>query len=153
MLEKDLTKVIEKAGVPTHIGNVTEYLEWLNPNSTKITTKDFKEAFRYSLLKDLNFPSNLVFFAHKPKFVEADTYITYLILNEIRSDYASDEAKSITWKIQVNIYSKDDYDDLKERVISQLEKYGLVCYDTQEFYLDDLEMYHVPMRFNYKMLK
>lgn len=116
------------------------------------TTKQFKEAFRATLL-GINFPEDKVFFAHKPKFIEADTYITYFILNELRDDYAGDKAMSITWKVQVNIFTKEDYDDLKEEIIETLENAGCVCYDTQELYLDDLEVMHVPMRFKYKMIK
>ena len=155
MLEKDLTQVIEKAGIPPHIDNIKEYLNWLNPDLTKITTKDFKEAFRYTLLKGLNFPSDLVFFAHKPKFISADTYITYIILNENREEYAGDIAKAIAWKVQVNIYTKEDYDydDLKEQIIETLENADMICYDSQELYLDDLEMFHIPIKFKYKMLK
>lgn len=117
------------------------------------TTKQFKEAFRNTLLSGINFPDDKVFFAHKPKFIEADTYITYFILNEIREDYASDKAMSITWKVQVNIYTKEDYDDLKEEIIKTLEDAGCVCYDTQELYLDELETMHIPLRFKYKMIK
>ena len=155
MLEKDLTEIKERVDVPAHIDNIAEYLEWLNPNFTKVTTKDFKEAFRYTLLKDLDFPSDLVFFAHKPKFINADTYITYIILNESREEYAGDVAKAIAWKVQVNIYTKEDYDydDLKEQIIETLEKAGMICYDSQELYLDDLEMFHIPIKFKYKMLK
>lgn len=155
MLEKDLTQVIEKVDVPHHIDNIKEYLNWLNPNFTKITTKDFKEAFRYTLLKDLDFPSDLVFFTHKPKFINADTYITYIILSENREEYAGDIAKAIAWKVQVNIYTKEDYDydDLKEQIIENLENADMICYDSQELYLDDLEMFHIPIKFKYKMLK
>ena len=155
MLEKDLTEIKERVDVPAHIDNIAEYLEWLNPNFTKVTTKDFKEAFRYTLLKDLDFPSDLVFFAHKPKFINADTYITYIILNESREEYAGDVAKAIAWKVQVNIYTKEDYDydDLKEQIIENLENADMICYDSQELYLDDLEMFHIPIKFKYKMLK
>ena len=117
------------------------------------TTKQFKEAFRATLLNGINFPEDKVFFAHKPKFTEADTYITYFILNEIREDYASDKAMSTTWKVQVNIYTNEDYDNLKEAIIETLENAGMVCYDTQELYIDDLECYHVPLRFKYKIIK
>ena len=116
------------------------------------TTKEFKEAFRATLLR-INFPGDKIFFAHKPKFVEADTYITYSTLNEIRDDYASDKPMSITWKVQVNIFTKENYDELKEEIIETLENAGCVCYDTQELYLDDLEVMHIPMRFKYKMIK
>ena len=155
MLEKDLTQVVERVDVPHHIDNIKEYLSWLNPNFTKITTKDFKEAFRYTLLKDLDFPSDLVFFTHKPKFINADTYITYIILSENREEYAGDIAKAIAWKVQVNIYTKEDYDydDLKEQIIENLENADMICYDSQELYLDDLEMFHIPIKFKYKMLK
>ena len=117
------------------------------------TTKQFKEAFRNTLLNGINFPEDKVFFANKPKFIEADTYITYFILNEIREDYANDKAMSILWKVQVNIYTKEDYDDLKEEIIETLENAGCVCYDTQELYLDELETMHIPLRFKYKMIK
>ena len=117
------------------------------------TTKQFKEAFRHTLLNGINFPEDKVFFANKPKFIEADTYITYFILNEIREDYANDKAMSILWKVQVNIYTKEDFDDLKEAIIETLENAGCVCYDTQELYLDELETMHIPMRFKYKMIK
>lgn len=118
------------------------------------TSKEFKEAFRNTLLKGIDFPSDLTFFMHKPKFLKADTYITYLILNEIRDDYAGDKYMSVTWKVQVNIYStNENYDDLKESIIETLENAGCVCYDSQEFYLDDLELIHVPMRFKYKMIR
>ena len=155
MLEKDLTKVVEKMDIPLHIENIREYLNWLNPDLTKITTKDFKEAFRYTLLKNLDFPSDLVFFAHKPKFISADTYITYIILSENREEYAGDIAKAIVWKVQVNIYTKEDYDydDLKQQIIETLENADMICYDSQELYLDDLEMFHIPIKFKYKMLK
>ena len=117
------------------------------------TSKEFKEALRATLLSGINFPEDKVFFAHKPKFIEADTYITYFILNELKDDYAGDKAMSITWKVQVNIFTKEDYDDLKEEIIETLENAGCVCYDTQELYLDDLETMHIPIRFKYKMIK
>lgn len=120
----------------------------------KFDGKNFKQALRHTLLEGLNFPSDKIFFAYKPKFIEADTYITYQILNELREDYVADKPTSITWKIQVNIYSNSDYDNLKDKIIETLEKNGMICYDTQELYLDELEMYHVPIRFKYKtMLK
>lgn len=119
------------------------------PNNA--TTKDFKEAFRNCLLKVI--PSDSLFFAHKPKFIQADTYVTYFILNEIREYFASDRPMAITWKVQVNIYTNEDYDDLKDNIIKTLEDAGMVCYDTQELYIDDLECYHVPMRFIYKIIK
>ncbi len=151
MLEKpiDTTKI----DIPAGVTDIKGYLEFLNPELIKVTTKDFKEAFRFTLLKGIDFPSDLVFFAHKPKFIKADTYITYFILNEIRGDYAGDKAMAITWKVQVNIYTKEDYDELKDNIIENLENAGCVCYDTQELYIDDLECYHIPMRFIYKMIK
>ena len=151
MLEKPID--IIGIDIPKGITDIKGYLEFLNPELIKVTTKDFKEAFRHTLLNGINFPEDKVFFAHKPKFIEADTYITYFILNEIREDYAGDMAMSITWKVQVNIYTKEDYDNLKEEIIKTLEDAGCVCYDTQELYLDDLECYHIPLRFKYKMIK
>ena len=150
-----LEKPIDNTGIniPEGITDIKGYLEFLNPKLIKVTTKDFKEAFRHTLLSGINFPEDKVFLAHKPKFIEADTYITYFILNEIREDYAGDKAMSIIWKVQVNIFTKEDYDDLKEEIIETLENAGCVCYDTQELYLDDLEVMHIPMRFKYKMIK
>ena len=151
MLEKpiDTTKI----NIPEGITDIKGYLEFLNPELIKVTTKDFKEAFRYTLLKGIDFPSDKIFFAQKPKFIQTDTYITYFILNEIREDYAGDRPMTISYKVQVNIYTNEDYDDLKDSIIETLENAGMVCFDTQELYIDDLECYHIPMRFIYKIIK
>lgn len=121
-------------------------------NITEANTKNFKIALNSTLTK-IDFPNNLIFFARKPKFIESDTYITYQILKEKREEFAGDKYQAITWEVQINIFTNENFEDLKENIIEVLEAEGLILYDLAELFLDDVEKFHIPLKFRYKILK
>lgn len=94
---------------------------------------------------------NKIYFLHKAESEKADTYIEYQILSEVYSDYACDKNMSKSYKIQIDIFSKKDYEKLKEVIEEVLYEKDYRFSTSFDLYEQDTQLYHCVLRFNKKI--
>lgn len=94
---------------------------------------------------------NHLYFLHKSENIRVDTYIEYQTISETYTDYAGDKNLSKSYKIQIDIFSKKDYENLKE-VIEEVLGEKDYRFDTSfDLYEEDTQLYHCVIRFNKKI--
>ncbi|MCB2311608.1 hypothetical protein LGL55_10615 [Clostridium tagluense] len=76
----------------------------------------------------------------------ASTYITFFNYLENVESYANNEETSIVYYIQVDVWSKDDYEILIKNVLELLKLAGFKRTYVSEMYEDDTEIYHKIIR-------
>lgn len=76
-------------------------------------------------------------------------YVEYMIVNDPTSFYEENEEKNINYLIQVDIFSKGDFTELKDTIIKHLKENGFDRgTSSPDMYEEDTELYHKALRFN-----
>lgn len=79
----------------------------------------------------------------------ATTYITYFLYNEQGEAYAENKEKDTCYFLQVDIWTKDTFEDLYKQVLSLMEQAGYYRTFAQELYENDTQLKHKIIRFQY----
>lgn len=77
----------------------------------------------------------------------AQTYITYQIYDETGQDFADDQEISGSYFVQVNIFSKSNYEELVNNVYDAMIENGFTRMFGTEFFENDTKFYHKVYRF------
>lgn len=75
-----------------------------------------------------------------------DTYITFFNYLENLEDYANNEATSESYYIQIDVWSKGDYETLIKSVLENLKIAGFRRTYVTETYENDTKLYHKIIR-------
>jgi hypothetical protein len=78
-----------------------------------------------------------------------DTYITFFLINEYGSMFADNEEQQTASLVQVDIWSKSNYNSLVEQVKNKLKEIGFTRTAGADLYEEDTKIYHKAMRFVY----
>lgn len=97
----------------------------------------------YNILKDLGVP--VKWNIRPPTFPS----ITYFFYNEYGQEFGDGEEIGTNYSLQVDIWSKSDYSELVEQVKKALKENEFYRISTNEFYEDDVKVYHKVLRFIY----
>ena len=97
----------------------------------------------YNILKKLGVP---VLWNVRPKNFPS---ITYFFYNEHGQEFGDGEEIGTNYSLQVDIWSKKDFTELAERAKVVLEENGFYRINANEFYEDDVKVYHKVLRFTY----
>ena len=82
---------------------------------------------------------------------EADTYITYQILNSEDADFAGDEGTTHDHSYRVDIFSRYDYIALLQQTKAAFKAAGFFGITVNaEMYEKDTEYYHASLDINFK---
>ncbi len=79
----------------------------------------------------------------------ADTYITYFCYLEQNTLYADDVENAKEFYVQVDIWSKENYSNIVERVKSAMKVAGFIFLDGRDLYENGTKIYHKALRFYY----
>lgn len=77
------------------------------------------------------------------------TYITYFCYNEQGEAWAENKEIATGFYIQVDVWSKTDYTELVEMVMTTMLAAGFTRTIAQDLYENDTQIYHKTMRFVY----
>lgn len=75
------------------------------------------------------------------------THITFFTFNEVPEDYSDDEYESIENYIQVDIWSKENVEELKKKVKKAMKDNGFRFIEGKDQFEPDYKLYHKAMRF------
>ncbi|GKX65646.1 hypothetical protein [Inconstantimicrobium mannanitabidum] len=79
-----------------------------------------------------------------------DTHVTFILVSDTEEDYSDDEAESINYLIQVDIWSKQNMETLKENIKATMKTLDNCTYESgADLYEDDVKIYHKALRFNF----
>ena len=78
-----------------------------------------------------------------------NTYITFFSYLEQGEQYADNEEKAVGYYIQVDIWSKNDYTELAEKVKSRMKAAGFIRTSAADLFEKDTKIYHKALRFFY----
>lgn len=92
-----------------------------------------------------------IFFLHKNENIKVDTYIEYLVISEKYTDYAGDRNLSKSYSIQVDVFSKGDYEYIKKKIEEVLIEKDYRFNTSFDLYEEDTKLYHLVLRFNKKI--
>lgn len=77
------------------------------------------------------------------------THVTFTLISDNEDDYADDEAESINYLVQVDIWSKENMEDLKKTIKAAMKTLDNCTYsDGADLYENDVKIYHKALRFN-----
>lgn len=76
-----------------------------------------------------------------------DTHITYLILLEVPENKSDDDIESLSYHVQVDIWSKNDEIKLKNKIRRVLKKNDFIFIENKDDFEIDTKLYHKAMRF------
>lgn len=93
-----------------------------------------------------------IYFLHKPEEKQVETYIEYEIIRKEYDDYCANDNLSENYLIQVDIFSKGNYDNLEKVIEEVLKEKDYRFVQSADMYEEDTKLYHKAMRFNYKKL-
>lgn len=79
----------------------------------------------------------------------ASTYITYFLYNEQGEAFAENKEIETSYFIQIDIWTKDDFTDLYNQVLSLMKAAGYYRIYTHEEYENDTQIKHKAIRFQY----
>ena len=79
----------------------------------------------------------------------ATTYITYFIYNEQGEAFAENVEKDTSYFVQVDIWTKDEFEDLYKQVLSLMTNAGYYRNYAHELYENDTQIKHKVIRFQY----
>ena len=79
----------------------------------------------------------------------ATTYITYFIYNEQGEAFAENAEKDTSYFIQVDIWTKDEFEDLFKQVLPLMTAAGYYRSYAHELYESDTQIKHKVIRFQY----
>ncbi len=78
----------------------------------------------------------------------SETHVTFILLSDDDEDYADDEAETNTQLVQVDVWSKENMDDLKKSIKVAMKTLDNCTYsDGADLYEDDTQIYHKALRF------
>lgn len=80
-----------------------------------------------------------------------NTYITFFNYLEQGEQYADNEEKATGFYIQVDVWSKNDYTELVEKVKNAMRAAGFMRTSAADLFEDDIKVYHKAMRFFIQM--
>lgn len=81
-----------------------------------------------------------------------DTHVTFILLNDTDGDFSDDEAETNTQLVQVDIWSKENMEDLKKFIKNAMKSIDNCCYsDGADLYEKDVQIYHKALRFSIVM--
>lgn len=103
----------------------------------RLTTKFLKE-----ILSQFGAPAANISYNGKEQ-----TYITYQIYDETGQDFADDAEISGSYFVQVNVYSKTNYEELVNNVYDAMIENGFTRMFGTEFYEKETGYYHKVYRF------
>jgi hypothetical protein len=95
-------------------------------------------------LKPLNVPVTFQKYSGK-----ADTYITFHEYFETGEEYEDDEETLTAHYVQIDIWSKNDYEELVKKVKEKLTKIGFKRINEVDLYEEDTKIYHKGLKFYY----
>lgn len=78
-----------------------------------------------------------------------DTHITYFCVNENETEFEDDVNTCEKYLIQVDIWSKEDVLELKEKVKIALKEADFTFKYARDFIETDTKIYHKVLRFEY----
>jgi hypothetical protein len=78
-----------------------------------------------------------------------NTYITFFEYNQSGSVYADDVEQETTHYIQVDIWSKGNYNELSDQVKQRLKEIGFTRLTEAELFEKDTRIYHKVSRFSF----
>lgn len=96
------------------------------------------------VLKPLNVPVTFQKYSGK-----ADTYITFHEYFETGEEYEDDEETLTAHYVQVDVWSKNDYEELVKKVKENLTKIGFKRINEVDLYEEDTKIYHKGLKFYY----
>ncbi|MDT8718986.1 hypothetical protein IAI10_20235 [Clostridium sp. 19966] len=77
-----------------------------------------------------------------------DTHVTFIQLNDNETDFADDEAESVIYYVQVDIWSHENVEDLKVTIKNAMKTIENCTYEQgQDFYEPDTKLFHKALRF------
>ncbi|WP_411679848.1 hypothetical protein [Clostridium thailandense] len=79
------------------------------------------------------------------------TYITFFNYLEQGEQYADNEEKATGYYIQVDVWSKNDYTELVEKVKNYMRFAGFIRTSAADLFENDTKIYHKAMRFLMKV--
>lgn len=80
------------------------------------------------------------------------THVTYFVIQESPEMDSDDEMESLTYNIQVDIWSTTDDDKkIKKQIIKSMRAQGFGFDDSADLFETETKIYHKAMRFNYYM--
>ena len=80
---------------------------------------------------------------------DATTYITYFTYNEQGEAFAENTEKDTSYFVQVDIWTKDEFDDLYKQVLALMTAAGYYRTYSHELYESDTQIKHKVIRFQY----
>lgn len=77
-----------------------------------------------------------------------DTYVTFIQLNNNETDFADEEAESVLYYVQVDIWSRENAEELKKTIKLAMKTIKNCTYEQcQDFYEYDIKIFHKALRF------
>ena len=77
-----------------------------------------------------------------------ETHVTFILLSDTDEDYSDDEAETNTQLVQVDIWSKENMENLKKTIKEAMKTVGNCRYiDGRDFYEKETLIYHKALRF------
>ena len=78
-----------------------------------------------------------------------NTYITFFNYLKQGEEYADNEEKATGYYIQVDVWSKNDYTELVEKVKNAMKAAGFRRTSAVDLFEEDTKIYHKVIRFSY----
>lgn len=88
---------------------------------------------------------NTVHFLHANSPISP--YIEYEIFDENGEEWAENKEIATTYYVQVDIFSKDDYTDLENKIKEKMINAGFIRFMCADLYEQDTQLFHKAMRF------
>jgi predicted GTPase len=77
------------------------------------------------------------------------THVTFILITDNETNFSDNEAESIDYLIQVDIWSKENMEDLKKTIKTAMKGIDNCTYsDGADQYETDVKIYHKALRFN-----
>lgn len=77
-----------------------------------------------------------------------ETHVTFILISDLDENYSDDEAETNTTLFQVDIWSKENMEDLKKTIKAVMKKLDNCTYsDGKDLYENDTGIYHKGLRF------
>ena len=78
-----------------------------------------------------------------------ETHVTFTLISDNEDNYSDDEAESVNYLAQVDIWSKENMEDLKKTIKLAMKTLDNCTYSNgSDLYEDDTQIYHKALRFN-----
>jgi len=77
-----------------------------------------------------------------------ETHVTFILLSDTDEDFADDEAETNAQLLQVDVWSKENMEDLKKTIKDAMKTLDNCRYsDGRDFYEEETLIYHKALRF------